>query len=86
MIGVYTTVLMSLIYDRAKGSGAAYRFHFAMEGGWDAGAALGCLAGAAAAQATGVHSLATLPSVLGVWVMYRCVRGRKAPATEAASA
>ena len=86
VIGVYTTVLMSLIYDRAKGSGAAYRFHFAMEGGWDAGAALGCLAGAAAAQATGVPSLATLPSVLGVWVMYRCVRGRKAPATEAASA
>jgi hypothetical protein len=33
-----------------------------------------------------VPSLATLPSVLGVWVMYRCVRGRKAPATEAASA
>lgn len=86
VIGVYTTVLMSLIYDRAKGSGAAYRFHFAMEGGWDAGAALGCLAGAAAAQVTGVPSLATLPSVLGVWVMYRCVRGRKAPATEAASA
>ena len=86
VIGVYMTVLMSLIYDRAKGSGAAYRFHFAMEGGWDAGAALGCLAGAAAAQATGVPSLATLPSVLGVWVMYRCVRGRKALTTEAASA
>ena len=86
VIGVYMTVLMSLIYDRAKGSGAAYRFHFAMEGGWDAGAALGCLAGAAAAQATGVPSLATLPSVLGVWVMYLCVRGRGAPATEAASA
>ncbi len=86
VIGVYMTVLMSLIYDRAKGSGAAYRFHFAMEGGWDAGAALGCLAGAAAAQASGVASLATLPSVLGVWVMYRCVRGRKAPTTEAASA
>jgi MFS family permease len=86
VIGVYTTVLMSLIYDRAKGSGAAYRFHFAMEGGWDAGAALGCLAGAAAALATGVPSLATLPSVLGVGVMYLCVRGGKAPATEAASA
>ena len=86
VIGVYTTVLMSLIYDRAKGSGAAYRFHFAMEGGWDAGAALGCLAGAAAAQATGVPSLATLPSVLGIWVMYQCVRSRKAPAIQAASA
>ena len=86
VIGVYTTVLMILIYDRAKGSGAAYRFHFAMEGGWDAGAALGCLAGAAAAQATGVPSLATLPSVLGIWVMYQCVRSRKAPAIQAASA
>ena len=78
VIGVYTTVLMSLIYDRAKSSGAAYRFHFAMEGGWDAGAALGCLAAAAAAQATDVPSLATLPSALGVWTMYLCVRGRKA--------
>ena len=86
VIGVYMTVLMSLIYDRAKGSGAAYRFHFAMEGGWDAGAALGCLAGAAAALATDVPSLATLPSVLGVWVMYLCVRGGEAPATQAASA
>ena len=87
VIGVYTTVLMSLIYDRAKGSGAAYRFHFAMEGGWDAGAALGCLAGAAAALATNAPSLATLPSVLGVGVMYLCVRGRKeAPAAAAASA
>ena len=86
VVGVYTTVLMSLIYDRAKGSGAAYRFHFAMEGGWDAGAALGCLAAAAAALATGVPSLATLPSALGVWTMYLCVRGRKAPATKAADA
>jgi hypothetical protein len=49
-----------------------------MEGGWDAGAALGCLAAAAAAQATDVPSLATLPSALGVWTMYLCVRGRKA--------
>ena len=86
VMGVYTTVLMSLIYDRAKGSGAAYRFHFAMEGGWDAGAALGCLAGAAATLATGVPSLSTLPSALGVWLMYLCVRGRKASATQAADA
>ena len=78
VIGVYTTVLMSLIYDRAKGSGAAYRFHFAMEGGWDAGAALGCLAGAAVALTTDVPALAVLPSVLGVWTMYLCVRGRRA--------
>ena len=75
-MAIYTTVLMSMIYDRAKNSGAAFRFHFVAEGGWDLGAALGCLAGAAVALATDKVSLATLPAAAGLLLMYVCVRGK----------
>jgi len=74
--GLYVPVLMSVIYDRAKLSGAAYRFHFAAEAGWDMGATLGCIAAALIAWATSVPSLAVLPGALGVLVIYRCVRGQ----------
>ncbi len=76
VMAIYTTVLMSMIYDRAKNSGAAFRFHFVAEGGWDLGAALGCLAGAAVALATDKVSLATLPAAAGLLLMYVCVRGK----------
>jgi MFS family permease len=72
--GLYAPVLMSVIYDRARRSGAAYRFHFVAEAGWDAGAALGCIAAALVAWSTAVPSFAVLPASLGVWVMYVCVR------------
>jgi hypothetical protein len=78
--GLYVPVLMSVIYDRAQHSGAAYRFHFAAEAGWDLGAAAGCLAAAAVAWATAIPSLAMIPGSLGVLAMYRCVRGQGAPA------
>lgn len=80
MTGLYVPVLMSVIYERAKQSGAAYRFHFAAEAGWDAGASLGCLAGAWAAWATAVPSLAIIPAALGVWAVYWCMRLQAAPA------
>jgi MFS family permease len=80
VMGLYVPVLMSVIYDRAKQSGAAYRFHFAAEAGWDAGAASGCVAAATVAWATMIPSLAVLPAAFGVWAMYRCVRGQVAPA------
>jgi uncharacterized membrane protein len=73
---LYVPVLMSVVYDRAKQSGAAYHFHFAAEAGWDVGAALGCLVAAVTAWATAVPSLAVLPAALGVWAFHRCVRGR----------
>ena len=82
--GLYVPVLMSVIYDRAKGSGAAYRFHFAAEAGWDMGAVIGCIAAALMAWWTTVPSLAVLPGVLGILVIHRCVRGQ-APATPAAA-
>ncbi|MBB5696298.1 MFS transporter [Muricoccus pecuniae] len=78
---LYVPVLMSVIYDRAKRSGAAYAFHFAAETGWDTGAAAGCLAAAAVAAVATVPSLAVLPASLGVIAIYRSVRGERAPAT-----
>ena len=80
ILGLYMPVFMSVIYDRAKLSGAAYRFHFAAEAGWDTGAATGCLACAAAAWLSGVPSLATAPAAVAIWVIYLCVRGQAAHA------
>ncbi|GJD65620.1 hypothetical protein [Methylobacterium frigidaeris] len=77
--GLYVPVLMTVIYDSAKQSGAAYRFNFAAEAGWDIGAASGCLAAALVAGLTQVPSLAVLPAVLGVGVFYHCVRGQSHP-------
>ena len=84
VMALYVPVLMSVIYDRAKQSGAAYRFHFAAEAGWDAGAACGCLAAAALAHATDLPSLAVLPGALGVIALHRYIR--RAPAAEVAPA
>lgn len=72
--GAYYPVLMSMVYDRAKRSGSAYRFHLAAEAGWDCGAILGCLASAAVAWSGVSPTLAVLPSALGVLVIHRCVR------------
>lgn len=67
-------VLMSVLYDRSRRSGSAYRYQLAAETGWDAGALLGCVAAAATAWATGLPSLAALPALLGVSVVFACVR------------
>ncbi len=79
--GLYLPVLMSVIYDRAKRSGEAYRFHVAAEAGWDAGAAAGCLVGALLAWATAMPSLAVLPAALGIFGIHAGVRSprRAAP-------
>ena len=74
VMGVYIPVLMSHIYDSAKTSGAAYRFHFAAEAGWDFGAATGCLAAALVVMLTGAPSLAVVPGALGIIVLYAFVR------------
>jgi hypothetical protein len=74
VMGVYIPVLMSHIYDSAKTSGAAYRFHFAAEAGWDFGAATGCLAAALVVMLTGAPSLAVVPGALGILVLYAFVR------------
>jgi hypothetical protein len=79
-------VLMSVLYDRARRSGSAYRYQLAAETGWDAGAALGCLAAAAMAWGTGVPSLALLPAVLGVLAVAACVRAAGAEGRAVAGA
>lgn len=66
-------VLMSVLYDRARRSGSAYRYQLAAETGWDVGASLGCVAAASVAWATGVPSLALLPAALGVAAVAACV-------------
>ncbi len=42
----YVPTLMTAMYNQAKGSPCALRFHIASEGAWDAGAAAGCLTAA----------------------------------------
>lgn len=82
--GFYGPVIMSTIYERAKQSGAVYRFHFSLEGGWDFGAVSGCLAAAVMAWATGEPALALLPASLGVVAIYFCARTREQNTAQAA--
>ena len=70
---LYAPVLMSVIYDRAKRSGEMFRFHFLMEAGWDVGAVTGCLAAAAVAYVWPA-SLAVLPAMVAIPIVYYCVR------------
>jgi DHA1 family inner membrane transport protein len=43
---LYIPTLMTAVYNQAKSSPCALRFHVATEGGWDVGCAAGCLAAA----------------------------------------
>jgi hypothetical protein len=83
VMGLYVPVLMSVIYDKAKLSGSAYRFHFAAEAGWDMGAGMGCILAALVVWATQIPSLSMLPAMVGVFAMYRCIRGESARAKSA---
>jgi MFS transporter, DHA1 family, inner membrane transport protein len=49
--GLYIPALMSAIYNEAKASPCPLRFHFAAEGGWDAGGTAACLLAAAVCAA-----------------------------------
>jgi DHA1 family inner membrane transport protein len=57
--GLYVPVLMTTIYNQAKQAPCAFRFQFAVEGGWDVGAVLLCLT-AAAIYASGGSSQAVI--------------------------
>jgi predicted MFS family arabinose efflux permease len=46
--GIYVTSLMAAVYNQAKAAPCPLRFQLAAEGGWDVGAASGCLVAAAA--------------------------------------
>jgi len=62
---LYAPTLMTAIYNQAKSSPCALRFHIATEAGWDAGAASGCLAAAALLWAGAPIWLGILLSLLG---------------------
>ena len=70
IMALYIPVVMSHVYDRAKLSGQAYRFHFVMEAAWDLGASSGCLCAAFVVTLTATPSLSVLPALLGVLMIY----------------
>ena len=65
VVAVYIPTLMTAVYNQAKRSPCALRFHIATEGGWDAGAAGGCLIAAALLWAGASFSFAIWLSLLG---------------------
>ena len=65
VVAVYIPTLMTAVYNQAKRSPCALRFHIATEGGWDAGAASGCLIAAALLWAGASISLAIWLSLVG---------------------
>jgi hypothetical protein len=72
--GVYSPLLMSAVYDRAKQTGEAYHFHLCAEAGLDVGMIFGCLTVAILVWAGVEPPLAVLPAGLGVIVVFGCLR------------
>jgi hypothetical protein len=70
----YVPTLMTAVYNQAKGSPCALRFHIATEGGWDAGAAAGCLVAALLLAVGAPIGLAILPSLLGTMAIFALLR------------
>jgi predicted MFS family arabinose efflux permease len=65
---LYIPTLMTAVYNQAKRSPCALRFHVATEGGWDAGCAAGCLAAAALSAVDVPLSVGILISLAGTGV------------------
>lgn len=71
---LYAATTMTAVYNQAKSSPCALRFHVATEGGWDLGCAAGCLT-AALLSAMGVSlSIGILLSLLGVVPLFILLR------------
>jgi DHA1 family inner membrane transport protein len=71
---LYVPTLMTAVYNQAKGSPCTLRFHIATEGGWDAGAATGCLAAALLLWAGAPIALGVLLSLLGAAAIFALLR------------
>jgi DHA1 family inner membrane transport protein len=71
---LYVPTLMTAVYNQAKGSPCALRFHIATEGGWDAGGASGCLLAAGLLWAGVPISFAILLSLLGTAAAFMLLR------------
>jgi MFS transporter, DHA1 family, inner membrane transport protein len=71
---LYVPTMMTAVYNQAKGSPCALRFHIAAEGGWDVGAASGCMVAAALLWAGAPISLGILLSLLGTAAIFVLLR------------
>jgi DHA1 family inner membrane transport protein len=72
---LYVPTMMTAVYNQAKGSPCALRFHIATEGGWDAGAASGCIIVAALLWAGAPIWLGILLSLPGAAAAFALLRG-----------
>ena len=63
---LYAATTMTAIYNQAKSSPCALRFHVATEGGWDLGCAAGCLTAALLSIMGAPLSIGILLSLVGV--------------------
>lgn len=71
---LYIPTLMTAVYNQAKRSPCALRFHIAAEAGWDAGAASGCLVAAILLWAGAPLSLGILISLVGTAAIFVLLR------------
>lgn len=71
---LYIPTLMTAVYNQAKGSPCALRFHAAAEGGWDIGCASGCLVAAIMTGLGAPLSSAILLSFPGVALSFALLR------------
>lgn len=83
VVALYTTTMMTAVYNLSKRSPCVLRFHIAAEGGWDAGGASACLAAAALIWAGAPMSAAICLAFLGTagaFVLLRRAYGAPQPA------
>ena len=71
---LYIPTLMTAVYNQAKGSPCVLRFHIATEGGWDAGAAGGCIVAAGLLWAGAPIWLGILLSLIGTAAIFVLLR------------
>ncbi|WP_111417370.1 MFS transporter [Rhodoplanes roseus] len=90
LMGLYVPTLMTAVYNAAKTSPCAVRFHYLAEAGWDAGGILVCVL-TAGALALGISArlimLAALPVLaLQAWWLHQRYDAQQRDAAEAAVA
>ncbi len=83
--GLYVPTLMTAVYNEAKASPCAFRFHFVAEGAWDLGGIASLLGAAAAWQAGIAPRLILLFAILGVVAQGFLLRSRYAAHAAAGS-
>jgi MFS transporter, DHA1 family, inner membrane transport protein len=87
--GFYCPLLMTVVYNAGKASPCPLRFHFATEGGWDAGGAATCLAAAAllgAGASLPAVMVMALPAIAAQALLLRRAHARATAVVEAARA